>query len=169
MRAFGDDMDGGGWMRARSERTSGRQRAIDHVAIFPKFPGLLADLALVPAAMAPATDKKRKHAAENTSPHKKAKKDEPPKKDKGKARATPAESEFQVVKASLVISIPPAFTADPSRGALEMLDSMVMRCATTYPRRVLLVTTISQIHTSLPRRRPLPFPPRIPIPRRPNS
>ncbi|KAL1707493.1 hypothetical protein EV121DRAFT_199156 [Schizophyllum commune] len=77
--------------------------------------------------MAPATDKKRKHAAENTSPHKKAKKDEPPKKDKGKARATPAESEFQVVKASLVISIPPAFTADPSRGALEMLDSMVMR------------------------------------------
>ncbi|KAL1742079.1 hypothetical protein HDZ31DRAFT_44058 [Schizophyllum fasciatum] len=66
--------------------------------------------------MAAVSHKKRKHAHEPASatPHKKPKKDA-------------ADSDFHVLDASLVLSIPPAFTADPARGALEMLDSMVMR------------------------------------------
>ncbi|KAF8161045.1 hypothetical protein B0H34DRAFT_699182 [Crassisporium funariophilum] len=36
-------------------------------------------------------------------------------------------SDFQVVKASLVISVPPIFAANPRAGIEEMLDSMIMR------------------------------------------
>ena len=48
------------------------------------------------------------------------------KKDKGK---TTAGSQFKVVKATLALSIPPVFAMKPREGAEEMLDSMVMRCA----------------------------------------
>jgi hypothetical protein len=37
-------------------------------------------------------------------------------------------SEFCVVNASLVLSVPPVFAANPLVGVQEMLDSMVMRC-----------------------------------------
>jgi DNA-directed RNA polymerase I subunit RPA43 len=37
-------------------------------------------------------------------------------------------SEFCVVNASLVLSVPPVFAANPLVGIQEMLDSMVMRC-----------------------------------------
>jgi len=37
------------------------------------------------------------------------------------------QSEFRVVNASLVLSVPPVFAANPRAGAQEMLDSMIMR------------------------------------------
>jgi DNA-directed RNA polymerase I subunit RPA43 len=46
-------------------------------------------------------------------------------KNEGKRRDT----EFHVVKASLVVSIPPIFASNPRAGVEEMLDSMVMRYA----------------------------------------
>ncbi|KAJ7132832.1 hypothetical protein C8R43DRAFT_1023575 [Mycena crocata] len=48
-------------------------------------------------------------------------------KNKGKARESNAEAEFQVVQASLVVSVPPIFASNPHTGVEEMLDSMVMR------------------------------------------
>ncbi|KAJ7733750.1 hypothetical protein DFH07DRAFT_845309 [Mycena maculata] len=48
-------------------------------------------------------------------------------KDKGKARESDAEGEFQVVQASLVVSVPPIFASNPQKGVEEMLDSMIMR------------------------------------------
>ncbi|KAJ7287617.1 hypothetical protein C8J57DRAFT_1284429 [Mycena rebaudengoi] len=75
--------------------------------------------------------KKRKPAAPDQSlqPKKKAKTEEAKtkSKDKGKARETDAEAEFQVIHASLVVSIPPIFANSPHAGVQEMLDSMVMR------------------------------------------
>jgi DNA-directed RNA polymerase I subunit RPA43 len=50
-------------------------------------------------------------------------------KDKGKARESDAEAEFQTVKASLVVSVPPIFASNPHAGVQEMLDSMIMRLA----------------------------------------
>lgn len=37
------------------------------------------------------------------------------------------DSEFRVVKSSLVLSVPPVFAANPRAGVEEMLDSMIMR------------------------------------------
>lgn len=75
--------------------------------------------------------KKRKPAAPDQSlqPKKKAKTEEAKtkSKDKGKARETDAEAEFQVIHASLVVSIPPIFANSHHAGVQEMLDSMVMR------------------------------------------
>lgn len=48
-------------------------------------------------------------------------------KDKGKSRALDHPSEFRVINASLVLSIPPVFASDLRTGVEEMLDSMVMR------------------------------------------
>ncbi|KAJ6593821.1 hypothetical protein B0H19DRAFT_1092158 [Mycena capillaripes] len=48
-------------------------------------------------------------------------------KDKGKARESDAEAEFQTIKASLVVSVPPIFASNPHAGVQEMLDSMIMR------------------------------------------
>lgn len=70
---------------------------------------------------APSETASKKHRKEGAA------KKENKKKDKGKGR----ETEFQVVKASLVVSIPPIFTSDPRAGVEEMLDSMVMRHAFT--------------------------------------
>src|SRR5882672_6768169 len=42
-----------------------------------------------------------------------------------------ARSEFRIVNASFVISVPPVFAVNPHLGVQEMLDSMVMRCAFT--------------------------------------
>jgi DNA-directed RNA polymerase I subunit RPA43 len=39
----------------------------------------------------------------------------------------PSDGEFQVVKASLVLSVPPIFAANPRAGVEELLDSMIMR------------------------------------------
>lgn len=77
--------------------------------------------------------KKRKHAPAvdgADAADKKAKKDAKKqktehKKDKGKARET--DTEFRVVQASLVVSVPPVFSSSPRKGVEEMLDSMVMR------------------------------------------
>lgn len=38
-----------------------------------------------------------------------------------------SDGEFQVVKASLVLSVPPVFAANPRAGVEELLDSMIMR------------------------------------------
>ncbi|KAK0212929.1 hypothetical protein DFS33DRAFT_1464601 [Desarmillaria ectypa] len=80
--------------------------------------------------MLPSTisQKKRKNTspAPGEIPVKKAKRDNDhsKKKDKkGKGR----ESDFHVVQASLVLSIPPKFADNPKSGVNEMLDSMVMR------------------------------------------
>lgn len=51
-------------------------------------------------------------------------------KGKGKAKAS-EDSEFTVVHASMVVSIPPVFANDPRAGVEEMLDSMLMRCGLT--------------------------------------
>ncbi|KAL0575602.1 hypothetical protein V5O48_006387 [Marasmius crinis-equi] len=73
------------------------------------------------------TTRKRKHsesAAEGPSKkikHSSKTKTKADKKGKGK------ETEFQVVKASLVVSLPPVFSIDPKSGVAEMLDSMLMR------------------------------------------
>lgn len=83
--------------------------------------------------------KKRKHAAADigqeaepsTKRHKKEK-DKSKKKDKGKGRAT---EEFRVVRASMLISIPPVFANNLRAGAEEMLDSLLMRCAVLLFRR----------------------------------
>ncbi|KIJ67752.1 hypothetical protein HYDPIDRAFT_165588 [Hydnomerulius pinastri MD-312] len=50
-----------------------------------------------------------------------------PAKDKGKSRASDQPSEFRVINASLVLSVPPVFASDLQAGVEEMLDSMVMR------------------------------------------
>ncbi|KAL5507392.1 hypothetical protein ACEPAH_6848 [Sanghuangporus vaninii] len=72
--------------------------------------------------------KKRKHAetseSASVSPLKKAKKAGKEKKSKGKRKA---DGEFQVVSASVVVSIPPRFSLDPLSGVHEMLDSLVMK------------------------------------------
>ncbi|KII92251.1 hypothetical protein PLICRDRAFT_103985 [Plicaturopsis crispa FD-325 SS-3] len=47
------------------------------------------------------------------------------KKDKGKSKAS--ESDFQDLRASLVVPVPPIFANNPRAGVEEMLDSMVMR------------------------------------------
>ena len=77
-----------------------------------------------------SSPKKRKHEEISESPsasaHKKAKKDKRDKKSKEKRRK--ADGEFQLVSASLVVSIPPRFSLDPLSGVKEMLDSLVMKC-----------------------------------------
>jgi DNA-directed RNA polymerase I subunit RPA43 len=46
-----------------------------------------------------------------------------------KARTSASENaEFQTVRSSVVLTIPPVFASDFEKGALEMLDSMIMRC-----------------------------------------
>jgi len=59
--------------------------------------------------------KKRKEATEHLSPSKKRK--EP----------HHVKSEFRLVNSSLLLSVPPVFSANPLVGVQEMLDSMVMR------------------------------------------
>lgn len=73
--------------------------------------------------------KKRKQATDsephNATPSKKSKK---AKKDKGKGKSkSGGESEFRVIKASLIVSIPPIFASNPRAGVEELLDSMLMR------------------------------------------
>ncbi|KAH9485351.1 hypothetical protein JR316_0002259 [Psilocybe cubensis] len=43
-----------------------------------------------------------------------------------------SDGEFKLVQASLVLSIPPVFAANPAAGANELLDSMIMRCAMVH-------------------------------------
>ncbi|KAG6852231.1 hypothetical protein C0991_001810 [Blastosporella zonata] len=70
--------------------------------------------------------KKRKqtgNVVDIEKPAKKSKKDKRDKTDQKEKRDT----EFHVVKTSLVVSIAPTFAANPRAGVEEMLDSMVMR------------------------------------------
>ncbi|KAK1232633.1 hypothetical protein PQX77_004195 [Marasmius sp. AFHP31] len=69
--------------------------------------------------------RKRKHSESGAdAPSKKIKHSGRTKTDKkGKGK----ETEFQVVKASLAVSVPPIFSIDPQSGVAEMLDSMLMR------------------------------------------
>lgn len=55
----------------------------------------------------------------------------PDKKRKHKYQDTTARDhgEFQVVKSSLVVSIPPIYASNPKQGVQEMLDGMLMRYA----------------------------------------
>lgn len=71
----------------------------------------------------PSTKRARKDGKVKT-------KDRTGKQDKGKARAGAGESEFRVVQASMVISIPPVFANNLRAGVEDMLDSLVMRYAT---------------------------------------
>ncbi|KAK0504857.1 hypothetical protein EDD18DRAFT_316500 [Armillaria luteobubalina] len=82
--------------------------------------------------MSPSTisQKKRKNnsPAPGEVPLKKAKRDNGHSKKKTKdKKGKERESDFHVVQASLVLSIPPKFADDPKSGVNEMLDSMVMR------------------------------------------
>ncbi|KAF4598310.1 hypothetical protein EYR38_006707 [Pleurotus pulmonarius] len=49
------------------------------------------------------------------------------KKDKGKGKEVPEESEFRLVRTTLTVSISPIFASNPRIGVEELLDSMVMR------------------------------------------
>lgn len=75
--------------------------------------------------------KKRKHAAAAADASvaepstKRQKKDKSAKKDKGKARAS--SSEFRIINASMLVTVPPVFANDLRAGVEEMLDSMLMR------------------------------------------
>ncbi|KAJ7647407.1 hypothetical protein FB45DRAFT_893362 [Roridomyces roridus] len=51
---------------------------------------------------------------------------QPPPTQKGQARQG-KDGEFQVVTASLVLSVPPLFASEPEKGVHELLDSMMMR------------------------------------------
>ncbi|PBK91388.1 hypothetical protein ARMGADRAFT_199703 [Armillaria gallica] len=76
------------------------------------------------------SQKKRKNTspAPGEIPVKKAKRDNDHSKKKTKdKKGKGRESDFHVVQASLVLSIPPKFADDPKTGVNEMLDSMVMR------------------------------------------
>ena len=63
------------------------------------------------------TSRKRKQALSNPSSPKRLK------------ESSEDRSDFCVVNASLVLSVPPVFAANPRAGVQEMLDSMVMRYA----------------------------------------
>ncbi|KAG7098880.1 hypothetical protein E1B28_000780 [Marasmius oreades] len=69
--------------------------------------------------------RKRKHSESNVHglSKKRSRHASKVKHDKGNTRDTG----FQVVKASLVVSVPPIFSIDPKSGVAEMLDSMIMR------------------------------------------
>ncbi|KAF5385752.1 hypothetical protein D9615_002481 [Tricholomella constricta] len=73
----------------------------------------------------PSTKKRKQSniANEQDVPAKKLKKEKRQKKEKGKARDT----EFHVVKTSLMVSIAPVFAGNLRAGVDEMLDSMIMR------------------------------------------
>lgn len=91
-------------------------------------------MAMSPSAvMSASPSKKRKHTDNASLPEgasrkkvKKEKKEKSKKRDKGKAKDVDS-SEFKLVNASLVVSIPPVFANDPMSGVEEMLDSLVMR------------------------------------------
>ncbi|KIY44000.1 hypothetical protein FISHEDRAFT_31308, partial [Fistulina hepatica ATCC 64428] len=70
--------------------------------------------------------KRKNNSADSPSAIKRARRAvETPKKDK--QRASEPSTAFHSIKATLTLSIPPIFALDPRRGALEMLDSMIMR------------------------------------------
>ncbi|KAG6821007.1 hypothetical protein H0H93_008636 [Arthromyces matolae] len=81
--------------------------------------------------MSEQTLKKRKQAEHEIGQKttKKSKKEKPDRKDKGKTHSTTPTTEFHVVRTSLVVSIPPAFSGNPRGGVEELLDSMVMKLA----------------------------------------
>jgi len=58
-------------------------------------------------------------------------------KRKKKKHTANEESEFMLVRASLMVSIPPIFSSNPRAGVEEMLDSMVMRCCYLPWRRIM--------------------------------
>ncbi len=55
------------------------------------------------------------------------------KKDKGKGKEVPEESEFRLVRTTLTVSISPIFASNPRIGVEELLDSMVMRYEHSFP------------------------------------
>ncbi|KAK0485708.1 hypothetical protein IW261DRAFT_1548794 [Armillaria novae-zelandiae] len=82
--------------------------------------------------MSPSTisHKKRKNTSPvpGEVPAKKTKRDNDHSKKKTKdKKGKGRETDFHVVQASLVLSLPPKFAEDPKSGVNEMLDSMVMR------------------------------------------
>lgn len=82
------------------------------------------------------SSKKRKQANTGNGveiPSKRSKQDG--KRDKKSKKVTVGGAGFHVVKASLVVSIPPIFASTPRAGVEEMLDSMIMRsviCLSLY-------------------------------------
>ncbi|KAF8894143.1 hypothetical protein BD779DRAFT_1505440 [Infundibulicybe gibba] len=75
--------------------------------------------------------KKRKHGeGSSRTPAKKSKRE-------SAAESKDKETDFQVVRSSLVVSIPPIFASSPRAGVMEMLDSMVMRYIPTLQGVVL--------------------------------
>ncbi|KAH8828295.1 hypothetical protein DL96DRAFT_1602599 [Flagelloscypha sp. PMI_526] len=77
--------------------------------------------------------KKRKNDFSSPSESSKKKHRKEKSKDKGKAKAPPlpeeqvSNTEFRSIRSSLTLSIPPVFARDVRQGALELLDSMIMR------------------------------------------
>lgn len=78
--------------------------------------------------MSQPSAKKRKQSSvviDAGTPSKKSKREE--KQVKKDQKGKPRDTQFHVVKTSLVLSIPPIFASNPRTGVEEMLDSMVMR------------------------------------------
>ncbi|KAF9461308.1 hypothetical protein BDZ94DRAFT_1310738 [Collybia nuda] len=76
------------------------------------------------------TSKKRKQPNLDIhveAPVRKSRKMEKPAKDKRDKKGKARDTEFHVVRASLMLSIPPMFASNPRVGVEEMLDSMIMR------------------------------------------
>ena len=76
--------------------------------------------------------KKRKQtdaANETEMRSKRSKQEDNPDKEKWGRKHGECDTEFHVVRATLVLSIPPIFASNPRAGVEEMLDSMVMRSA----------------------------------------
>lgn len=90
------------------------------------------DIDTIPSASHKKKEKRHKTTAQSVAPpsedvlsSQKRRPKSP--KDKGKSRTSDLPSEFRIVNASLVLSVPPVFASDLRAGAEEMLDSMVMR------------------------------------------
>ena len=82
---------------------------------------------LVRTSMATPTKKRKQAYTTNDVPTKRSKQES--KRDKKNKKGAARDTEFHVVEASLVVSIPPVFASNPKVGVEEMLDSMIMRSA----------------------------------------
>ncbi|KAF8973323.1 hypothetical protein BDZ97DRAFT_1780820 [Flammula alnicola] len=98
--------------------------------------------------MPSSPQKKRKEFQPNIS-------HQPPSKKLKETHAS--DGEFQVVKASLVVSVPPVFAANPRAGVDEMLDSMIMRYISSLQGVVLSHSNLAFMNKAAVIQRDCPF------------
>jgi len=87
----------------------------------------------------------------------KSKKDKSGTRDKGKARATDEDGEFRVVRASMLVSIPPVFANNLRGGVQEMLDSLLMRYITALQGVVLAHSNLQFLESTAVIKADCPF------------